>query len=157
MKRIGVTGHQSIPASGLAAIDAGLRSVLHDNLPFVLLTSLAAGADQLAAGIALEVGGQIEAVLPSQNYRSTLQGEDVVRYDQLLAAAAGVVELPYDEPSEEAFYAAGLRVLDLSDVMVAVWDGEPAKGLGGTADIVNTATRNGVEVHVIWPRGLRRE
>src|SRR5271165_2228772 len=36
---------------------------------------------------------------------------------------------------EDAYMAAGRRVVDLSDVMIAVWIAKPAKGKGGTADI----------------------
>jgi len=36
---------------------------------------------------------------------------------------------------EDAYMAAGRRVVDLSDVMIAVWNAKPAKGKGGTADI----------------------
>jgi hypothetical protein len=38
-----------------------------------------------------------------------------------------------------SYLAAGKRVVDMSDVMVAIWNGKPAEGLGGTADIVQYA------------------
>ncbi|MGW5646007.1 hypothetical protein ACWEV3_27990 [Saccharopolyspora sp. NPDC003752] len=41
--------------------------------------------------------------------------------------------------------------------MLAVWDGQPARGFGGTADVVDSARKRGVDVTVIWPDGARRD
>jgi len=42
------------------------------------------------------------------------------------------------------------------DELLAVWDGKPARGYGGTADVVAYAERNGVPVRVLWPEGATR-
>ena len=60
------------------------------------------------------------------------------------------------EPSEAAFLAAGRLVVERSDVLAAVWDGKPARGSGGTADVVDYAKELRREVVVIWPEGLER-
>ncbi len=52
--------------------------------------------------------------------------------------------------------AAGRAVADRSDLLLAVWDGAPAAGLGGTADIVRYAEERGKAVEIIWPEGARR-
>ena len=44
-----------------------------------------------------------------------------------------------------------------ADELWAVWDGKPARGYGGTADVVACARENGVPVRVIWPAGARRD
>jgi hypothetical protein len=41
--------------------------------------------------------------------------------------------------------------------LCAVWDGLPARGYGGTADVVAYARQHGKPVHVIWPAGARRD
>jgi len=64
--------------------------------------------------------------------------------------------LAFREPSEEAFFAAGKAVVDACDWLIAVWDGEPARGLGGSADVVAYARNQGRRVDVIWPEGLFR-
>jgi hypothetical protein len=46
--------------------------------------------------------------------------------------------------------------VDRSDVLLAVWDGRPARGFGGTGDVVAYARRRGVPVEVVWPRGAER-
>ncbi|MFH9861330.1 hypothetical protein [Streptomyces sp. NPDC017202] len=40
--------------------------------------------------------------------------------------------------------------------LLAVWDGKPARGYGGTADVVAYAERTGVAVRVLWPDGASR-
>ncbi|NJP95187.1 hypothetical protein HCN51_38110 [Nonomuraea sp. FMUSA5-5] len=60
------------------------------------------------------------------------------------------------ESTAESPMAAGARMLDDADVLFAVWDGQPARGYGGTADVVAEARRQGVSVRVIWPEGARR-
>jgi hypothetical protein len=49
--------------------------------------------------------------------------------------------------------AGGRAVVDRSDVLMAVWDGQPARGLAGTADVGAYARERGVPVEVIWPEG----
>jgi hypothetical protein len=47
--------------------------------------------------------------------------------------------LDFAEPTEKAFYEAGKEVVNRSEILIAVWDGKAARGLGGTADIVHFA------------------
>jgi len=44
-----------------------------------------------------------------------------------------------------------------ADRLFAVWDGQPARGYGGTADVVAEARQRGVPVTVIWPEGASRD
>ncbi|HEY1620682.1 MAG TPA: hypothetical protein VGG25_23870 [Streptosporangiaceae bacterium] len=44
-----------------------------------------------------------------------------------------------------------------ADELWAVWDGQPARGYGGTADVVAHARSKGIPVRVIWPEGARRD
>ena len=48
-------------------------------------------------------------------------------------------------------------VPDRSSVLVAVWDGQPSRGLGGTADVVAYARQRSVPVTVTWPEGASRD
>jgi hypothetical protein len=43
------------------------------------------------------------------------------------------------------------------DRLLAVWDGRPARGVGGTADIVEYARLSRVPVDIIWPSGASRD
>ncbi len=155
--RMGVSGHQVLPEAALNRVVAGLREVITKaGTPVVGVSSLAVGADQLFAREVLAAGGRLHAVVPCQGYDATLGAADWTDYHELLQQAVPVEVLPYAGPSEEAFYAAGRRVVDASQELVAVWDGRPARGLGGTADIVAYARQIGRPVHVIWPDGVDR-
>jgi hypothetical protein len=48
-------------------------------------------------------------------------------------------------------------MLDHADLLWAVWDGQPARGYGGTADVVAAARAKGLPVRVIWPHGAHRD
>ncbi|MEV5731635.1 hypothetical protein AB0N50_38930 [Streptomyces pharetrae] len=52
---------------------------------------------------------------------------------------------------------AGSEILvGVVDELLAVWDGKPARGYGGTADVVAYAQRQGTAVRVLWPQGASR-
>lgn len=153
-----MTGHQSIPPQALEYVTRGAGRVLDqvkDEL--VGVSSLAAGGDQLFASLVLERGGRLEVVLPCSLYETTFsRPEDLRRFHALLQKASMVEKLNFVEPSDEAYLAAGHRVVDLSEMMVAIWDGQPAKGKGGTADIVEYARSRGTPIEIVWPKGMAR-
>ena len=155
--RFGVTGHQILPAciAGLAV--AHWRRVLPVGAGLCGVSSLAAGADQLFAGHVLAAGGSLEAVLPCADYSRCLATEVArMRFAGLRQAAGRVITLPYPQPSGEAFLAAGVVVVERCDHLFAVWDGRPARGLGGTADVVAYARARGRPVTVLWVEGAVR-
>jgi hypothetical protein len=52
---------------------------------------------------------------------------------------------------------ASVQMIEQADELFAVWDGKPARGYGGTADVVDAARKRGLPVTVIWPAGSRRD
>jgi hypothetical protein len=155
--RVGFTGHQGLDAHTSALIEAALRRELTKFDPVVGFCSLAEGADQLFARSVVALGGRLNVVVPCREYRSTFH-DDTSRaaYDELLRRAESRINLDYIEPSEQAFWAAGKRIVEEAGLLLAVWDGKPAGGLGGTADVVRFAREQGVTVTVLWPRGAVR-
>lgn len=157
MTRIGASGHQDLPGEGLEYVTTRLRDLLlRTSEDLVGICSLAVGTDQLFARTVLQAGGQLHIVVPSSGYRTAFSRETVRAYDELLSAASSWETLSFEAPSEEAFLAAGQRVVENSDLLVAVWDGKPARGRGGTGDVVSYARDHDVEVVVIWPEGVSR-
>jgi hypothetical protein len=156
--KVGITGHQNIPREAADLIRTVLRRFLAEQPdPLTCVTSLAEGADQMCAALVLKRGGSLHAVVPCAGYEKSFETAAAAqRFRTLLAQSSAIETLPFPEPSEEAFLAAGRRVVDLSDLLIAVWDGRPSRGLGGTADIVAYARQLNVEVSVIWPHGLWR-
>jgi hypothetical protein len=156
-KIVGFSGHQALSAETRETI----RDALMEKLPkwekILAVTSLAAGGDQIFAECALATGGQLMVVIPCEGYESTFKDpSDLASYRRLLKSSTGQVRLPFPEPSEEAYWAAGKRIVDMADILIAVWDGQPAGGLGGTADVVKYAEKLNKEIVRIWPPGATR-
>lgn len=130
--------------------DAVLHEIDLATQPLVAVTSLAVGADQLLARLVLDRGGSVHAILPFADIARTLPAENLPVYEEFFHRA--IVEVvDVDGTDEDAYMAAGERVVELADLMLAVWDGKPARGKGGTADVVKLATSKGVPVVHINP------
>lgn len=96
-------------------------------------------------------------MVPAQRYREALPEEAQDGYDELVGHADEVHRLPFVESTSESHMAAGRHMLDDADELLAVWDGLPARGHGGTADVVAEARARGIRVRVIWPAGAHRD
>ena len=155
--RIAVSGHRGLPAQTARLVDAALRAELavhsHD---LTGLSCLADGADHIFARAVVELGGRLEAVIPADFYRAGLPPAAHPEYDDLLSSADVVHRLPYPEPTDESYLAASTFMVDRSEVLLAIWDGEPSRGHGGTADVVAYARAQGKPVKVVWPAGAIR-
>src|SRR5436305_3624255 len=113
--RVGISGHQRLrDPDGWEWVRGQMRGCLASLPPPVVgVTSLAAGADTLFAGLVLELGGSLEAVVPFAGYEESFAtGNDRRVYRSLLGRAARVEVLERDGTDEEAYYAAGKRVAD---------------------------------------------
>jgi hypothetical protein len=136
---------------------AGLR---HTPIAYTVFTSLAEGADRLVAREVLRrPGGRVAAVVPltATDYRGTFSGPAAIaEFDELIGTGRHAVylrnrslgeEFPEgparDAARQEAYARAGRQVVDSCDVLIALWDGEPARGVGGTAEIVSYAAKLG--------------
>jgi hypothetical protein len=156
--RIGVFGHRDIApdhpglmravSDVLAAISNVKESIRvryrHVDVGLTAVSSLAEGADRILARAVLTlVDARLEAVLPlgrddyRDDFRSTESKEE---FDDLMDRATMDVVGP-KKSRKHAYALAGKAVVDRSDVIVAVWDGKPARGRGGTAEIYAYAVR----------------
>jgi hypothetical protein len=153
--RLGITGHRDVTPSTIEMINRALDERLANTpRPIVGISCLAEGADQLFARAVLQ-HGELEVIVPSAEYR--ILREDLAEYDRLLAQARQVTRLPYAEDGPAAHMAASLVLVERSDVLIAVWDGQPARSFAGTADVVAYARQVDVPVVVLWPSGSARE
>jgi len=168
--RMGVTGHRTIGGDGpnAAAIRDGVRMIfaylwqtVADNAPvgsmpeLVVVSPLAEGADRLIAREAVAAGFPLHCPLPfpRDEYERDFTGQASRReFRALLARAAVVRELPGTRGTTveeaKAYAAVGRVVVDESDVLLALWDGEAARGDGGTAQVVRDALARAVPV--VW-------
>lgn len=153
--RVGITGHQRLDnPNDWGWVEQQINDVL-DHLPgpLVGITSLAIGADQLFARSILRREGTLEVIMPFDDYERTFANDSArFEYNRLLRDASKLDVLKRTGSDEEAYLAAGRLVVDRSDLIIAVWNGRPAAGLGGTADVVRYARKHGKDVVHLNPR-----
>ncbi|MBX3618660.1 MAG: hypothetical protein KF891_01520 [Rhizobacter sp.] len=123
-----------------------------------LVCGLAEGADRHVARLALGEGYALQAVLPFERHvyvRDFPGAASRMAFEDLLARADAVTELP-GRPgfSSQAYRRAGQALLDHTDALLAVWDGQPAQGAGGTAEVVNAACGRRIPVVHVSTRHL---
>ncbi len=118
------------------------------------VSPLAEGADQLGATVALELGYRLHAILPlpPEDYRTDFDSAGLAGFDALLGRADSVFQLTAQDDRSESYALAGRATVENSDVLIALWDGEPARGVGGTAEVVAHALSNDIPVvHLTIP------
>ena len=138
--REAVLSLQQSEASLCSSTEAELR--LH--------TPLASGADQIAAICARSSGYFVRALLPfeASEYRKDFaDGDELDTFEQALAAVDEIVALPGQRTDvESAYLLVGTTLVSTADVLIAIWDGEPGRGPGGTANVVELALKNSTPV-----------
>ncbi len=138
-------------------------------LEWTVISALAKGADRIVARAVLSrAHGCLHAVspFPVQDYRRDFQEPgDRDEFDELWRRDPNPVELPgeYSPAAEsdteeqrqakqarrnEGYLQAGHWVVNHAEIVIAVWDGGPSKGRGGTADVVRYAVEQGRTV--LW-------
>jgi len=170
---IGVIGHRPdrLPESGRADVtreiervldliraktvdnhnEGRLQGIFNDAAPsLTIVSALAEGADRMVAHAGLARGMRLDVVLPfmQSEYANDFSSEaSKSEFSDLVASAGAVLELPGDRgDAGKAYEAAGLTVVDQSDILIAVWDGAEARGRGGTPAIVDIAARFAIPV-----------
>ncbi|GAB3170207.1 hypothetical protein GCM10027059_36360 [Myceligenerans halotolerans] len=160
MVTIAVTGHMDLSPDSIPLVRAALDETLTPLTAAGEVTGvscIARGADTLFAEAVLAAGGRLVAVIPSQDYRQTkVKPDHAPTFDTLIEAAADVAVMPFTSANRDAYEAANKILIERADRLVAVWDGQPSTGKGGTADTVTQARAAGVPVDVIWPDGASR-
>lgn len=152
-KKIGITGHQRLDDPSVWNWAKSILSKELDSLepPLIGVSSLAIGADQIFATMVLQHGGQIHAIIPFEGYERTFSSKDLIGYRSVLNKASVVEVMQTNGSDEDKFLAAGMQIVDISDLIIAIWDGKHAKGKGGTADIVAYAIQTNTKIIHINP------
>jgi hypothetical protein len=138
----------------LAAVVAAARKV-NTATELIIVSSLAEGSDRIVAAAGLAAGFALQAVLPfaraeyARDFETPMSRSE---FEELLVRACDVFEL--DGGADErprAYEAAGLFMLANIDLLIAIWDGAVAAGIGGTAQIIERAVADGIAVVWIEP------
>lgn len=140
-KRAAITGHQQIgDQDAIDWVTEELANLITEYGISYGFTALAVGADQIFATCLAASSVPYTAVMPCSRYEETFQTKsDLERFRSLREKAAEEITLNFQSPSEDAFYEAGLYVIDKSDIVFAVWNGKATAGRGGTGDAVEYA------------------
>ncbi|HTW94348.1 MAG TPA: hypothetical protein VMD30_06130 [Tepidisphaeraceae bacterium] len=154
---ISLTGHRDLIPEHIPHLESAVRQVFTALLArcpatrLILLSQLAEGADQLVVRVAAEMKLTILGVLPMplELYRSDFDTPDSLqRFEQSVALCSAIIQHPVPPPhthndaftsgpARDACYAAaGAWTLTHSHLLLALWDGAPAGGAGGTGEIV---------------------
>jgi hypothetical protein len=166
-----------------------------EGMPMIVLSALAAGADQLVTEIALARGLRVIAPLPlpREQYRRDFEW-DPDRPDALMTFEAWMARpdihklfvgyergsLPEDvrlmgEKRNLQYRRAGAFIARHCDVLLALWDGNPEKQAGATAEVVAfrrhgfpldvsgsarasiDAPETGPVIHIVTPRAMKKD
>ena len=156
---IGVTGHRNLPNKEF--IHGSINEVIkrlenrfskaldRTKYSFKVISPLAEGTDRIAAEEVLKLQKSskyertsLEVILPlsEEEYINDFNGhESKEEFKNLLKKASSIKFLNGSKCREDAYYNTGIYVVDNCDILIAVWNGKPAAGKGGTADIVKYA------------------
>jgi hypothetical protein len=125
-----------------------------------LYTSIAEGSDTLCVEIARQHGMPTHLLLPlveeefMKDFTSQAAWQRSQRQIEMARRSPGVDSLDVvagESRRPDCYYNQGMHMLEASDVLIAVWDGKPAKGTGGTSDVVKKAITIGTPVVYINP------
>ena len=172
--KIGTTGHRDVEVTvGLSSsLEKAIKGLIkdHPSREIIVLSPLAEGADRIIYHTIMKVrkNASLHALLPlevkeytkdfktvpskeeflellEQSYKidiittrkNTLKGEMIDRYE-------------YDpgDLREISYEACGHLMVDMCDVLIAIWDGKKARGKGGTGEVVGHARKKGTPI--IW-------
>jgi hypothetical protein len=138
-----------------------------------MISPLARGADRMAAQAALDAGYQLYVPMPfaQAEYEKDFTGSDGKLPDEVVQSSADDLaefrrllpapdsarvemdggryanpELADGSLAPASYEAVGEFVARHCDLLLAVWDGKPSNGRGGTAEIVEYAVANGIPV-----------
>jgi hypothetical protein len=156
---IGVTGHRNLSNTPLivealyTALDKLKNALpLLSNIPITIISPLAEGADRLVVQEFLKMPGvTLEVVLPFEKadyIKDFKSDESICEFEQLLSEAKTITILPPTGSRTRSYEQVGQHVVNQCDILIALWNGKPAAGRGGTQEIVQYARDNGCPL--IW-------
>lgn len=161
---VGFSGHRSgfdenVARTALkAALEDLQQRVAASGGELDLYASVAEGADTLCVEVARELGMAVHILLPMPQ----AEFEKDFASSEVWARSRRQIDLAMQKPGRDSvrvaagemtrpdcYYDQGIQILDAVDVLIAFWDGEKARGHGGTEQIVTQAGRIGVPCVIV--------
>jgi hypothetical protein len=154
--------------AGAQAVGTQYPSVFAGPAHLRVISALAEGTDQIVADEAIRIGYTLHVPLPCLPaiYTAAFQGADSAgaespraAFARLIGQAQSVQVLdgsPNATLDGAAYAEVGRAVVRHSDLLIGIWDGEPAAGAGGTGDVIDQARTWQVPLVRIDPRHPER-
>lgn len=172
---IGVTGHRRIENEAgireavrtlVCTIRSRVKGTVTTPLELCILSPLAEGADRIVAEeiLACEPKAELNVMLPlteeeyMEDFETEASKKQFTHLVRISRNPASLRNRPLNEEyppnmlsdaRRQAYEDVGHFVVDHCDLLVAVYDGKPAKGKGGTSDIVVYAKKTQCPLYVI--------
>ena len=124
------------------------------------ISNLACGADTIFIQEAINKKCKIQLILPFQinEYEKDFDSESLILFRSIIEKHAysihGDLKSSDDVERDLAYQSVGRSNIEECDAILAVWDGEIGKGLGGTKDHVDYAIELNKTIH--WIKSLRK-
>lgn len=159
---LGITGHRDLKdiehINNLLVQEVSHLQTLYPNSELIILSALAEGADRMLANIAKQKNLPLHVILPfnkeeyEKDFPDTINEFRVFYNYALETAGVHVIDpvvpesqtlIPLKDKQSSNIYRnlqyakAGMFLAERSHILFALWDGKKARGLGGTAQIVD--------------------
>jgi hypothetical protein len=151
---VGFTGHRQLAdsAGAAAAIRDALRFLQADLAgEWIALSSIALGSDQLFVREARAIGLSWHAILPlpRAEFARDFPAAEWPAVEETLATADHLRIISENGDRDDSYLDCGIETVNGADVLLAIWDGDSARGKGGTAEVVQYAKSIGKPVLII--------
>jgi hypothetical protein len=149
---IGFTGHRRLTNPDLIAehLASAIDQIAARCSTLAAISSAAAGADTIFVEEVSERRLPFFLLLPfdTARFEKDFTAEQWRRIQPYFAKAVQVEQITGEATENQAYLETGLRTVDRANVVIAVWDGKPAAGQGGTGDVV--AYARALEKPLVW-------
>jgi hypothetical protein len=157
---IGFTGHRSLPdESSSRTLIYNFLAEKKSSTPGIVygISSLAVGGDLLFAESCIELGIPLRVLLPTPKdvFRKDFDDAAWTRAEMVMLKAISVEVVADDTSLEHRYYECGVVTVQQSQLLLALWNGEPAQGIGGTQEIVSFAQQ--IAKPIIWIHSVTGE
>ena len=158
--KVGTTGHRTL--TDLTPLREGILEGIqviqkeYPGRPLILLSLLAEGADRIVAEAVLRTpDAKLVPVIPFEAEKYADQfgppgAPSRIHYQALLSRSRDAIQLPDSVSMEEGYVAAAKTIVEESDVLMAVWDGQEAQGPGGTGHVIELAREKGMPIVTVF-------
>ncbi len=138
--KLGVTGHRDISEKTKKKIKEEIKKLKCYGITHII-SPLANGADRVVAKYAMsEFDAELIAPVPFElkEYKKSFK-DSIKEFEDILGCIKPKELDKLNKDKNELYQKCGEYVVDNCDILIAVWDGKKARGVGGTANIVRYA------------------